>query len=504
MLDSSRQQLAPEVISARRTHAKSVTFKPCDHAYQSEPPRARAGDVGQGTPVEAYSRRDAGEATPGARIRLGPRLYLRAPAARPAFSSAGPTPTWRRRRSAPRPTPLATTAGTMRNASEKALVVIPTLMLDASFSAPLAWMFSYHRERVEGIYGFELTIDKARAHERFIVELNWFVELHEFGLLVNFLRTHNPEAEILFGGMYASINPDEIFRRYPVDLFIQGDNEKPIQHYLEGRPPREIPNFQGRGFRNPISYIFAEEDYLDLDLNLDWFPSYFHYRDRSNYFLAPHIITAKGGCNAAHAGCEHCMGSQYGRLKEIYGRPPIAMSQRSLFHLLHNAEKRFKEASLYITRADHYDFSGENFNLDVTIEIDSPVSMSQVAAILSAFPKVFLLLPVYTEGIVGRTLEAARYADLIRLEDADHLIRFYVLHNDVAAASIPRDHLIFSEFAYPKTASFSYYANIEAAIELSQRFYSTCGRHFVDGHPRPGARNPNFYLQLMRFSQDFR
>jgi len=343
-----------------------------------------------------------------------------------------------------------------------------------------------------------------QTHDRFIVELNWFIQLYEFGLVVNFIRKHNATAQILFGGLYASILPEEIFRRFPVDFTIRGDNEWPIQQYLDGVPPRDITNFMGRGFTNPIGYVFSEKDYLSLNLNLDWFPSYFRYRDPRNLFLAPHIVTAKGGCNAAHAECAHCMGAQLDELRRIYGRPPIVMSETSLFHLLSNADNGFKEASLFITKADHYDFTNKRFDLDVTIEIDAPVTMPQAKAILRAFRKVFLLIPIYGEGIMGSEIEPTRYQDLIGLEDKDHLVRFYVLQKDARDSKVPRDHVVYSEFACPESAGWNYYTRIDAATELSQRFYETLARRFVDGTPTSEATNPNFHLQTMRFSADFR
>jgi len=157
----------------------------------------------------------------------------------------------------------------------KTLVIIPTLLLDCSFSAPLAWMFAKHADRVKGVYGFELTRDMVLEHEQFIVELNWFVELHEFGLIVDFIRRNNRSAKILFGGMYAGIRHREIFQRYDVDHFILGDNELPIGLFVESVAPREIPNCVGRDFANPISYAFTEDQYGDLDFDLSRFPSYF-------------------------------------------------------------------------------------------------------------------------------------------------------------------------------------------------------------------------------------
>ena len=60
--------------------------------------------------------------------------------------------------------------------------------------------------------------------------------------------------------------------------------------------------------------------------------------------------------------------------------------------MLSNVQSRFKEASLYITRLEDYDFSSYYFDLDVTIEVDSNSTCRQIKALCGAFRKVYLLL----------------------------------------------------------------------------------------------------------------
>ena len=386
---------------------------------------------------------------------------------------------------------------------KKTLIVIPTLLLDCSFSAPLAWMFAKHTDRVKGVYGFELTRDMVLEHEQFIIDLNWFVALHEFGLIVDFIRTHNRSAKILFGGMYAGIRYQDIFQRYDVDYFILGDNELPIQLFVECVAPQKIPNCVGREFVNPISYTFTEEQYGHLDFDLSWFPSYFKYRTPGDKFLLPHIITTKGGCNAVHDGCGYCMGSKRQELRRLYNRPPITMTNESLMRLLDRAQKKFKEASLYLTRAANYDFSNRRFDLDMTIEVDSQTSVDQIASICRAFRKVFLLVSAYEEGISGSALDQKLFKRILELEDADHRIRFYVFRKDIKTSGIPNDHIMYSEFAFPEAADWNFYVNLDNAIEFSRRFYGTCNRHFVDGVPNVAATNPNYISQCFHFSKGY-
>lgn len=205
-----------------------------------------------------------------------------------------------------------------------ALVVIPALEEYYSFSAPLGWLFSKNSDQVLGIYGFEVTKELVRSHDLFILELNWFIELREFELLVSCIRRYNPGARILFGGLYSQPKFEEIFQRFEVDYFIEGYNELPMQLFLNGEDPKTIPNMVGRGFQNPTSYVFEEADYEDIEFNLDWFPSYLEYGTskplgrRGGRYWFPYLVTSRGGCVSAHGGCEYCMGSRLRVFEDLY------------------------------------------------------------------------------------------------------------------------------------------------------------------------------------------
>ncbi|MGD2085172.1 MAG: hypothetical protein PVH61_03215 [Candidatus Aminicenantes bacterium] len=352
----------------------------------------------------------------------------------------------------------------------KCLVIIPTTMHNYSFSAPLAWMFSQHLNHVKGVYGFELTEELTSGYEYFIIELNWFIELNEFCLLVEFIKKNNKNAKILFGGLYAALKYKEIFRMYDVDYFIRGDNELPIKMLLESVPPEKIPNFVGKNFENPITYVFKEEDYQQMDFNLDWFPSYFRYIEKNQMYQLPMIITSKGGCAAVHKECDYCMGAKHKELKKMYNRPPVVMSNRSLMNLLGKIEKKFSAASLQVLSPCNYDFSKQHFDIDINVEIDSPVPIEKISEILYAFKKCLLNISIYEEGLCGESLRK-NLKEILQLEDRDHQVRFFAYDREAARLDIPRDHLLHSEDVLPGWTHWNYYINTEQALIFSRHYY---------------------------------
>ena len=352
----------------------------------------------------------------------------------------------------------------------KCLVIVPTTMHNYSFSAPLAWMFSLHPGKVTGIYGFELTTELVMSYDYFIIELNWFIELKEFRLLVEFIKKNNKNAKILFGGLYAALKYPEIFKRYSVDYFIRGDNELPISMFLDSVKPEKIPNFTGRNFENPIEYVFKEEDYKNLEFNLDWFPSYFRYIEKNQMYQLPMIITGKGGCDSVHKECDYCMGAKHHELKKIYNRPPLAMSNESLLNLLGKVEKKFAAASLQVLTKCNYDLSNQYFDIDINIEIDSPIPIEKIGEFLYAFKRCLLNISVYEEGLCGEAVRK-NFKEILQLEDNDHQVRFFAYDREVARLDIPRDHLLHSEDVLPAWTHWNYYVNMEQALVFSDHFY---------------------------------
>ncbi len=363
----------------------------------------------------------------------------------------------------------------------KFLIIIPVTKVnyETGFSAPLAWLFSKHTDRISGIYSFELTEEHIKSFNIFIIELNWYVELYEFTLIVDFIKKRNKEAKILFGGLFASMFYRKIFKNFDVDYYIKGDNELPLEMFLTGKSPKEIPNFIGRDFEQEITYTFKGEDFKDLEFNLDWFPSYFKYignnpfpaRDVRGYYL-PMIITSKGGCTVPHEGCDYCMGSRHKELMEIYGRKPVIIDNNSLIILIKKIEKKYDIFSIYVTSEFNYDFSGEFFNITAWIEIDCPVTEKEIKNIFKAFREAYLLIPVYEEGIMGDKI--IDYKKLLTIEDEKHRIKFaaYSYHTDILK-DIPKKNILFNldTIFAPAWAHWDVYTDFDLAFKNSRTTY---------------------------------
>jgi hypothetical protein len=163
-----------------------------------------------------------------------------------------------------------------------------------------------------------LSKEYIEEYKTFIIEINWYIELYEAVLISSFIKKHNKKAKILFGGLFASLSYRQIFEKFNVDYCIKGDNELPMEMFISGTSPEEIPNFIGRDFEHDITYSFKEEDFKDLEFNLEWFPSYFRHlkdnpfpRGAMNTYSMPMIITAKGDVLLLMKAVITCMGSHY-------------------------------------------------------------------------------------------------------------------------------------------------------------------------------------------------
>ncbi|MBN2005480.1 MAG: hypothetical protein JXA21_19130 [Anaerolineae bacterium] len=421
----------------------------------------------------------------------------------------------------------------------KTLVIIPSLQHKYTFSAPLAWLFSHHVGYVDGIYSFALTEAIVKQYHHFIVELNWFLELYEFRLIAKFIKKHNPQATILFGGLYSQLKYKEIFEDSPVDYFIRGDTELPIQQFIEGVEPRSIPNMVGRDFENPQTYVFQQADYQNLEFNLDWFPEYLRRWEefpepgadvdadfsqlplyprywekpgtkkplslrwrvppKGGRYHLPMLITARGACPLSHPGCEYCMGSKHDHINDIYKRPALIMDNETCIKLLKKIEKRFKYVSLLINSGYTYDFSKEHFDLEATVEVDGRSNFEDVAKILPAFRKANFHAALYNDGLVGKELrtDLARYSDL---EDANHKVYFFAFPEDAAASEIPPDRRLYSELVLPSWTHWDFYNNKKNALSRSRSWYFSTGQ--VNLYPLPRQimmRITRFFLVRILF-----
>jgi hypothetical protein len=370
----------------------------------------------------------------------------------------------------------------------KALVVVPITMHNHSFSAPIGWLFSKNKEKVKGVYGFELTDNLIAEYDFFIVELNWFIELYEFSLIVGYIKRINPHARILFGGLYSALNYRDIFARFSVDYYIQGDNEEPMDRILNDEAVENVPNTVGRDFTNRITYRFTEDDFKNLEFDLDWFPSYFRYVDnRADYYMEdekygrlyeyndqynlPMLITFKGGCSVLHKGCDMCMGSKLDVLENIYGRPSIHMDNDTLLTLIKKIERKYSKASLFMGSNNRYDFRNLHFDIDMSIEIDANMPTDTIIDILHAFPRCTMNVGAYEEGISGSTIRRD-YGKLLDAEDKMHRVSFFVYDKDMSLVDMPENRRLYSEDTFPKWAHWNFYSNYDMAFRFSRLFYS--------------------------------
>jgi len=400
------------------------------------------------------------------------------------------------------------------------LVIIPSLMCKFSFSAPLAWLFSDNIDKVKGIYGFQLNTTIVKQYKSFIVELNWFVELYEFALIVEFIKKHNPDSVIMFGGLYSQIKYKEIFQRYPVDYFIKGDAELPMKMYLNDADPRTIPNMIGRDFENEHTYICTKEDLKSIRYNMDWIPQYFdlvsqtadpadlppkydrlplypqywekpgkkkqpdEYRWRvppkgGRYHL-PMIITSRGVCAACHDGCDYCMGSKKDIVQNIFKRPSLILDNETLIMHLKDIEKKFKHVCLFINSEFNYDFTGHKFDLEATIEVDSPCKAEDLKKVIGAFRKTIVHTAIYQEGLTGKKI-IDNIKEFQELENQDHKIYFFAFDED--SKYIPENRRLYAEIVLPYWTDWKFYNVFENAMKRSREWYFVTG--FVNLYPLP-------------------
>lgn len=314
--------------------------------------------------------------------------------------------------------------------------------------------------------------------------------------MVNYIKRHSPGAKILFGGPYSQFRFEEVFERYDVDYFIKGYNEVPMQLLLNGQDPKTIPNMVGRGFRNPTTYVFREKDYEDIQFDLDWFPGYFkswkssHWQPQGGRYHIPMIVTSRGGSVAAHEGCEYCMGSRMTEFGDIYHGKAVVIGNETLISLLRKIESNFKQGTLFVNSDCSYDLSGEFFDLDMTIEIDSEASVADVKRLLPAFREATFHIAVYQEGLTGQSVEQ-NLDEFLSLGDEHHRFFFFAYEADAEALNIPPEKNIYADGVLPDWASWDFYMNTDNAMRISKEWYRSA-RQF---NPYPTCRKPFAVLE---------
>jgi hypothetical protein len=197
----------------------------------------------------------------------------------------------------------------------------------------------------------------------------------------------------------------------------------------------------------------------------------------------PMLITSRGGCPAAHDGCDYCLGSKTDMLYAIYKRPPLIMDNDTLIHLLKKMEKKFDKASIYINSECIYDLTGHHFDLEVTIEIDSCSTIDDARKIVPAFRKTALHAALYQEGVAGSAVRTDIDA-YKEIEDQDHKVYFFAFPEDAQASRIPNERRLYAEFTLPPWTDWNFYNERTNALTRSRTWYEVTGQLNLYPWPR--------------------
>lgn len=170
-----------------------------------------------------------------------------------------------------------------------------------------------------GRYAFEVTDAEIRGASVIALDVHWSCGITGFEPMIQRIRRVHPGAVIVVGGITASLVPETLLARYPVDYVIQGDSEvafaRLVDAVLSGRRPAGIPNVYGRELPPvaPRRMTATEFDRTDC-LTIDWFPTFQRVTGlQAAAFGLGRTVPVARGCKMR---CPHC----YGSCASVFGR----------------------------------------------------------------------------------------------------------------------------------------------------------------------------------------
>lgn len=344
-------------------------------------------------------------------------------------------------------------------------VIIPLskLQYNISMSLPNQWLYTnFYRERnVVGIFSNDPKLDSyIKESDLVVIELNWFAELYEFTEIVKHCKRINPQVKILFGGLFSNIHYKEIFKRYPVDFFIKGDNELPLEMLVNDlHNTKHIPNLVTQDFENEVSYQFAKEDFFGLHFSVEWFQSYKRAILSKNYFYGlydedqykpPFFITAKTGCSCKHkSNCTYCFGSDTKLLKKQYGRKSIEWSSENLNYFYHHFEgfNQFQDMTI-LDNQDNFDYENiEYCDKNVIASLDCEVTLEKIKTVRSRFRTCQFIIGTGMEQIVENEHMRNETASIIEYINRQPGCSIFFYHHHVHNEEYPETAI---EKIFPK------------------------------------------------------
>lgn len=233
-----------------------------------------------------------------------------------------------------------------------------------------------------GRYHFEVTDQEILDAKIIVMDLHWSCGIAGFEPLVQKIRSVNPKANIVVGGITAGLAPTVILAKYPVDFVIQGDSEDSfaalVGALLTNKETTDIPNVHSRQGTSRTLSRMTPASYSGLDyLTVNWFPTYKVCRglQSSVFSMGPHIPVIRG-CKMR---CAHC----YGSYSSSFGKGVLAMSPSAFADTMRRAnQEKVKNLRLVIGKPNN-ETLGEYFK---ALESDKLLGFSTLVGIYLCTP----------------------------------------------------------------------------------------------------------------------
>ncbi|MBL6976117.1 MAG: radical SAM protein [Deltaproteobacteria bacterium] len=188
-----------------------------------------------------------------------------------------------------------------------------------------------------GRYAFEVTDEEIQAARVVAMDLHWSVGLPGFERLARHVRTVNPRAVQVVGGITAGHYAGELISECGVDHVLKGDSEVSfaalVEAILNDGDPEGIPNVFSRKTPEPLQRRMTSAEYDATDsLTIDWFPT---FEKVANWDVA---AFGQGRTLGVLRGCPMRCPPCYGSFASTFGRGYLQRSPESLVRELKRAE----------------------------------------------------------------------------------------------------------------------------------------------------------------------
>jgi B12-binding domain/radical SAM domain protein len=180
----------------------------------------------------------------------------------------------------------------------------------------------------------------------FGIDLHWLPHAQGALAIAEMVKRLHPQSRVLFGGLSASYYHEELARHPFVDFVLRGDSvEEPVRQLLqalrEGGPLESVENLtwkrpDGSLVVNPLSFVPADLDYVDVPAYKYVMRSVFKYQSLSDFM--PYLewlrypITLVLNARGCTLDCAVCGGSQSAYKRICHRSYPAFRSPEKLMH----------------------------------------------------------------------------------------------------------------------------------------------------------------------------